>query len=285
MKIIIDCNWICYRAAYGMTNLSYQNKQVHIIFDFVRQLLILAKKFDCHDFVFCWDSRNSWRKVHSPIYKGNRHKDLNAEQAADLQDTYRQMNDLRMMVLPYMGFNNVFYQSGYEADDLIAKVVKDNKGLFVIVSSDEDLFQLLSEGVRLYNLKRIFGKEDFCNHYGILPSRWPEVKAIAGCPGDTVIGIKGVGEKTATKYLRGQLKGKAKDTIESTEGCQIKAFNLPLVLIPFVGQKPLKSLQIMSDEISEDKFQNMFGQYGFRHFLKEENWKQWQQHFFGGCDG
>ena len=279
MQIILDCNWICYRAAFGMSNLSYDNKQVHIIFDFIRQLLVLAKKFDCSNFVFCFDSRNSWRKIYSPIYKSNRHKDLTPEQEADLVDTFRQMVDLRQIVLPYMGFRNIFYQSGYEADDLIAKTIKDNEGKFMVVSSDEDLFQLLDSDVNLYNFKRILSYADFCETYKILPIQWPEVKAIAGCSGDNVIGIRGIGEKSAAKYLTGKLKGKSKEGIESIEGCRIKAFNLPLVLLPFNGKKPLRSCQIVPDEISEDRFSSMFGQYGFRSFLNEENWKKWGEVF------
>ncbi|MDD5053483.1 MAG: hypothetical protein PHO27_12180 [Sulfuricurvum sp.] len=282
-KIILDCNWLCYRSAFGMTSLSYENKSVHVVFDFIRQLLVLAEKFKCHDFVFCWDSRNSWRKVYSPEYKNNRHKDLTAEQAEDLADTYRQMDDLRNMVLPYMGFKNILYQSGYEADDLIAVAVDDLKALdkhCTIVSSDEDLFQLLDINVQLHNFKRNFRLSDFMEqYYSIKASQWAEVKAISGCPGDNVVGIKGVGDKTAAKYIAGILKGKAKDTIESTEGCQIKAFNLPLVRLPYSGKKAIKKLEIVPDEISEDKFQDMFGQYGFKSFLKEENWKKWEEAF------
>jgi len=279
MKIIIDCSWLCYRSSFGIGDLSYNNRSVHIIFDFLRHLLKLAMDFNHPQFVFCWDSKNSWRKIYSPIYKGNRGTDLTSEELAVREDIYGQINDLRKIVLPYMGFKNSFWQNGYEADDLIASVVQSNYDDFVIVAADEDLFQLLANNVQLFNLKRIYKDSDFNEQFGIQPNQWAEVKAIAGCSGDNIIGIKGVGDKTAAKYLRGELKGKAKEGIESIKGCQIKEFNLFLTLLPFKGSKPLKSCLIVSDDLMEDAFKAIFGQYGFKSFLKDEQWAKWQEAF------
>jgi len=44
--------------------------------------------------------------------------------------------------LPQMGFRNVYHQTGYEADDLIAWCVARFPDEYIIVSKDNDLFIL-----------------------------------------------------------------------------------------------------------------------------------------------
>ena len=46
--------------------------------------------------------------------------------------------------------------------------------------------------------------------YRIKPFEWHKVKAIAGCSSDNVKGVAGVGEITAIKYLKGELKKESK---------------------------------------------------------------------------
>ena len=75
------------------------------------------------------------------------------------------------------------------------------------------------------------------------------MKAIAGCSTDNVLGVKGVGEKTAIEYLRGKLvKGKRYDDIGSKEGWKIFVANISLVKLPMQGTNYFK---LEKDELSE----------------------------------
>lgn len=98
---------------------------------------------------------------------------------------------------------------GYEADDIIgtyAKMIDENddfEGL--IVSSDKDLLQLISECVTVKLLKSkdyiMMNPTTFKETYGIVPPRMTDLKGLMGDASDNIPGVKGIGEKTAIKLL------------------------------------------------------------------------------------
>ena len=98
---------------------------------------------------------------------------------------------------------------GYEADDIIgtyAKMIDDNddyEGL--IVSSDKDLLQLISNDVTVKLLKSkdyvMMTPLVFQDTYGVEPARMTDLKGLMGDSSDNIPGVKGVGEKTAIKLL------------------------------------------------------------------------------------
>jgi 5'-3' exonuclease len=156
-----------------------------------------------------------------------------------MEDAYRQFDEIREEILPYLGFNNSFRQTGYEADDLIGWVSMRIPADYMIISADADLLQLLVDSrycpVRLYNFKAVTDAKQFSDSlFGIRPIRYGYVKAIAGCDGDCVKGIVGIGEITAAKYVAGVLPdGVAKSKIESKEGKKLAQENMRLVSLPF----------------------------------------------------
>ena len=91
----------------------------------------------------------------------------------------------------------------------------------------------------------------FEKEYGIGPSMWADVKALAGCPGDCVEGIVGVGEKTAIKFLTGNLKTSTKAYGCIIEGREIWNRNLELVRLPYEGTPKLR---LKSDEASRSRW-------------------------------
>jgi DNA polymerase-1 len=285
MRLIIDCNFLCYRSMYSMEGLSHNEKQVGVIYGFMRQLLKLSQDFNTANIVFCWDSRQSYRKLIYPDYKGNRRGNLTEEQVDDLALAHTQFEDLRNKILPYMGFRNIFHQTGYEADDLISWICARFPAETIIVSSDKDLYQLLFQDrfnpVKMFTFKSMMDEEHFTrNWYGLKPVDWMNVKSIAGCSTDNINGVEGVGDITAAKYLAGVLKGK--NTIAKIEASkELIDFNFKLVSLPFRGKKDIDIECINDDEISFDKFKVTFGQYGFRSLLVDSEVQKWSKSFFG----
>jgi DNA polymerase-1 len=267
-----------------MSGLSYDEKRVGVIFGFMLQILKLADEFKTNKFIFCWDSRHSYRKLIYPEYKAHRRVDMTEEETADLEDAYAQFDELRERFLPYLGFKNIFHQGGYEADDLIAYIVYRIPDDTMIVSADNDLFQLLKNDrfcpVRMWNFKVINTEEEFSKSwFGLKPIDWPNVKAISGCTSDNVVGVPGVGEITAAKYVAKILLGSKRGLIEDSK--QLIQFNQRLVGLPFAGKKPIKPINLDEDEISPTKFKAGFGQYGFRSLLTAEAEAKWMKSFFG----
>ena len=98
----------------------------------------------------------------------------------------------------------------YEADDIIGTVSKlaeqDPEYNSLIISSDHDLLQLISDETEMKLLKQSgfirYTKESFKKEYGIDPIKVIDLKSLMGDSSDNIPGVKGIGEKTALKLLQ-----------------------------------------------------------------------------------
>ena len=92
-----------------------------------------------------------------------------------------------------------------EGDDIISyyvKTKKDNEKI-VIVSSDKDLTQLISDTVIVYNprLKDFITKDNAVEKLDIIPENIVLEKVICGDVSDNIKGVKGVGNDTLIKLF------------------------------------------------------------------------------------
>jgi 5'-3' exonuclease len=234
--LILDSNFLCHRAYHVLGELKYGNQGTGIIFGFLRDILSLQDLFLTNKFVFCFDLGVPYRVIDYPAYKETRRKER--KKRVVLND---QIKLLRKEILPSLGFKNVLYQKGYEADDLIASVCggfgKKDSG--IIISADKDLFQLLSAQVTMYNpqSKKMVSAESFTKQWGCDPTCWPNVKAIAGCSTDEIAGIEGVKEKTAVKFITGTMNPQSATFDRIVKGHQVWQENLRLVTLPYPATK------------------------------------------------
>jgi 5'-3' exonuclease len=273
--ILLDCNNTAYKARFTTGILDNG-----IIFGFLRQILTLSKRFKTNKFLFCWDSRKSFRKLVYPEYKAQRkvsRENHTDEEKRLYKLLLEQMSILRKDILPELGFVNNYMKTGYEADDIIASISKSvNDEEIVIVSTDNDLLQLLNENNCIMSDKKIITKSDFEDSWGIHPKSWGDVKAIAGCSTDNVKGIPGVGEKTAVKYIQGNLKKSSKVFRKIEENYDIINTNEKLVKLPFEG---IGNFEIREDSLLEENFKSAFKNLGFRSFFQENSWESWVSNF------
>lgn len=237
--LIVDANAICYSAFYSMGYLSTKaGMSSGIIYGFFSQIEHVCRSLRIGHIVFCWDSRKSLRKKLDPVYKSNRRK----EKIDDaLLEGFSQFDEIRDQILPALGFVNSFRCTGFEADDLIASLclfpgpAEDQH--YFIMSNDNDLYQLLTQNVSMYlpGKKIVYSKWDFIEEYKIDPLLWASVKAMAGCPGDNVIGIPSIGVVRACQYIMEYAGSRNHKVIDTIESKRIIAHNKPLVTLPFAG--------------------------------------------------
>jgi DNA polymerase I len=275
ITLIIDCNYLCYVHKFALSSgLSYHGSRTEIIFGFIKTTLDLARKFETNKFIFCWDSKKSLRREIYPEYKSNRRNNLTEEEEESNRIAYAQFDKLKI-VLPKMGFSNVFEEEGYESDDIIASLVTGGKlGRTVVISSDKDLYQLLDWSSLCNCRGAAYSKEMFVREYGIDPCRWKDVKAIAGCSTDNVKGVDRVGEKTAIRYLKGEMK-KYNQTFKKIHFFD-SDLTRRLTTLPFEGCPDFKS-KLKKDECSPDKFRKVFEEYGFESLIDGLN--KWEKIF------
>lgn len=112
---------------------------------------------------------------------------------------YTLQNILEELCIRQYEYENV------EGDDIIAYYVKNRKEneKIVIVSSDKDLTQLISEDVIIYNprIKDFINKDNSVDKIGITHENVVLEKILCGDVSDNIKGIKGLGEKTLVKLF------------------------------------------------------------------------------------
>lgn len=97
-------------------------------------------------------------------------------------------------------------KEGYEADDIIATyatMVEAEGGEAVIVSSDKDLMQLVSDKVSMLDpmKNRKIGREEVIEKFGLGPEHVIDIQSLAGDSVDNIPGVPGIGVKTAALLI------------------------------------------------------------------------------------
>lgn len=269
--LLLDVSYLCYRAFYSFKDLSHEAVKTGVLYGFLKELETLSEEFQSNRLLFCFDKGAGIRKEIFPEYKMRRKQDKSPEELEIILEVGRQIELLRDEILPSLGFKNIFYQDGYESDDIMAFLARrlERANLFsVIVSADADMWQMISNHCECYDPKKRqkLTKKVFKSEYGIDPKDWWKVKMIAGCKSDEVPGIKGVGELTALKYLRGELKKDSKKYQEIRyhfkKDKSLFIRNRKLVRLPMRGVK--RQRIHYPETISFKKWQKVARKYGFR---------------------
>src|SRR5690606_16247380 len=90
------------------------------------------------------------------------------------------------------------------------KVAEENAVLTVIVTGDKDILQLVNDdkthvfipGRGRFNKDREYDEAGVIEKLGVRPDQIPDLKSLMGDPSDNIPGVKGIGEKTATKLIQ-----------------------------------------------------------------------------------
>jgi 5'-3' exonuclease len=191
-----------------------------------------------------------------------------------MSEFFSQFDELREEILPRIGLVNNYLVTGFEGDDLIASICKNNSGVFVIVTSDEDMYQLLDDRIHIYDLrkKQDYTTDNFLTDYNIPVSEWVYVKATAGCITDNVKGIEGVGEKTVIKYINKELKETTKAYQAIKNGMATIDRNYQLVILPLAGTPIIK---LKEQKINITELVRVFNDNGMKsHINKIEQWRK-----------
>jgi DNA polymerase-1 len=204
---------MCFRTYFGGNrDLSHKGRSVNLLYGFFRQLIALDKKYPDYYRVIAWDGGYERRLRESEegvkqglcpdVYKGQRERDN-----PELDDLFAQRDELRSL-LHAVRCTQVRTE-GFEADDLINTYAKANAargGHSVIISTDQDFFQCLAEGIEIYDAmkKELWTEKRFSMEFGFHPSLWVDAGAIMGEVGpskDNIYGVDGWGPKTSCDYV------------------------------------------------------------------------------------
>ena len=196
-KLYIDGSNLIHRSHWVS-----KNAKVSSVYLFLASMKKYASIFNTNDIHIAWDDRrdqetpNFRRLLIGKKYKGTRDKQKNYEAFKHADDAAR--------VAACLGVKNM-YPNTLEADDIIAwlctqKFPEDDN---VVVSTDQDMLQLVSVNTRVYNPTKdiIVDVDNFEKHTGAPLDEYVQYKAIMGDKSDNIDGIPGAGPKRALKIL------------------------------------------------------------------------------------
>ncbi|MEA3295756.1 MAG: 5'-3' exonuclease H3TH domain-containing protein [Patescibacteria group bacterium] len=203
--IIIDSNALIHRAFHALPELTTKKgEKVNAIYGFLLIFFRAARELKPDCVVATFDRIE-------PTFRHKRFKDYKAKRKKAPQDLYDQIpkikNILRALNIP------IFEKAGFEADDLIGTIAKKAKEQekdieIYILTSDLDVFQLIDDKTRIYNLRKgikdieIFDEKKVIEKFDFSPKQIIDFKALAGDPSDNLPGAQGIGKETTVKLIK-----------------------------------------------------------------------------------
>jgi len=140
----------------------------------------IAPSFRCESY----PAYKAGRKPHTPVF------------AAQMPVFFDALRDIDV---------SVFDEERYEADDLIATLVRQEVVPYVIVSHDKDLLALVSDAEQICAYNPMSDKwtreADVVAKFGVKPGQLYDYLGLLGDTADGIPGVEDIGAKTAAKLL------------------------------------------------------------------------------------
>lgn len=246
--IIIDGNHLVHRIWHTSSGQSLKTRDgtaSGIVHGFLASICGLLKTFKPEGVYVVWDHKSRHRRRilrdyrekldrmarqqadetaekllnEAPFqYKETRYKNRTNDDHRQFQEEMLPQMQALQDIIPNMGFRQLVIPE-VEGDDLIGIItdllVNEPDAEVVIVSSDQDLYQLLAPNVSQYDpiKKKSISRDDFKASFALEPHQWVEVKALMGDEHDDIPGVPGIGQKTAVKLIKEH--GGVKETIDA----------------------------------------------------------------------
>ncbi len=205
--VLLDAHAIIHRAYHALPEfLSSRGEPTGALYGLSSMLMKIITDLKPDYIVACYDLPG--KTFRHEAYDGYKAKRAKTDDALIVQlKKSRQIFD---------AFNVPMYDSpGFEADDVLGTIVEKMKINplagelnIIIASGDMDTMQLVDDKkVQIYTLKKgitdtiLYDEEKVLERFGFEPKFLPDYKGLRGDPSDNIIGIKGIGEKTAKSLI------------------------------------------------------------------------------------
>ncbi len=197
---LVDASPYIFRAFFSIPDkmVGSSGLPVNAVYGFAQFLLRLIEEEEVSHLGLAFDKSltTSFRNDIYPDYKAQR--GLPPPELEAQQDWCQEVGE---------AFGGAIYVDlRYEADDLIATLchqLEPEGHEIVVVSSDKDLAQLVSERVTLYDFARSerYDPAAVVEKFGVRPDQIADYLGLAGDSVDNIPGVAGVGKKTAVALL------------------------------------------------------------------------------------
>ncbi|MBM3787114.1 MAG: DNA polymerase I [Acidobacteria bacterium] len=217
----------------------------------------------------------TFREEEFQDYKANR-EETPPDLVAQIPLVKRLLEAMRIPVLEYAKF---------EADDVIGTLAKRAKahGLeTVIVSSDKDMLQLVTDGVSMLNPAKddtVYDRNGVKEFMGVWPEQVADFLALVGDAADNIPGVAGIGKKGAAELLEkygsvegllshlDELKPKQRQGIE--DGRQVLAMSQRLATIDIDVPIAVQPEELIAREADREALETIYRELEFFTFLRD----------------
>jgi DNA polymerase-1 len=196
---LIDGSSYIYRAFFALPPaVNSAGFPTNATYGFISFMMKLLKRHQPEYVAVALDAgRQTFRNQMFVEYKSNR-RQAPPDLVLQLPHIRRVLDAMNVVVLAL---------ADYEADDLIGTLCAtlcDEDCALIVVSSDKDLMQLVTDRVSLFDSvkERWIGAREVKARFGVEPERVPEVLGLMGDVVDNIPGVKGVGQKTAIALMQ-----------------------------------------------------------------------------------
>ncbi len=203
--VLLDVHAILHRAYHALPDFaSSKGEPTGALYGLCLMLFKLIEDFKPDYIAGCFDlPKPTYRHEAYDGYKAGRKK-TDGELVSQI---IRSRDVFKAFSIPQ------YDKEGFEADDMLGTIVeqmKNNKDLEIIIASgDMDTMQLIEgDRVKVFTLRKgvkdtvVYGEKEVVERFGFKPVQLTDYKGLRGDPSDNIIGIKGIGEKTATTVIQ-----------------------------------------------------------------------------------
>jgi len=203
--ILIDSHALIHRCYHALPNLTTPNgESIGAVYGTIRIIFKIIKEFKPDYLAACFD-------LAEPTFRHKEYKEYKATRPKTDESLIPQFAKVKQFFETAQ--IKYFESAGYEADDLIGTLVKkfsSEKDLkIIILTGDLDTLQLVNNNsVVVYTMRKgvqdtiIYNEEQVKKRYGLTPLQLVDFKALKGDLSDNILGVKGIGEKTAIELIK-----------------------------------------------------------------------------------
>lgn len=201
--VILDGNAVLHRAYHALPKFkTREGVIVNAVYGFAVLVMKILREIKPEYIAVTFDRKE-------PTFRHHLYKEYKAKRPKAPQELYDQIPIIKDMLRVFK--IKIFEKAGFEADDIIATLVraKTKPTVFsIIFTGDKDTLQLIDKNTAVHSLAGgvnntiIYNEEKVLERYELKPKQLIDYKALRGDPSDNIPGVRGIGKKTATELLK-----------------------------------------------------------------------------------
>ena len=195
---IIDANALIFQVFHAIPEMtSPQGEAVNALYGFTRDILFLLETKQPDYLLVAFD-------MSGPTFRHELYEDYKVHRTEMPDALASQLEPIRQMLSVFAV--PILEVPGYEADDILATVARMTEeagGDCLLVTSDKDCRQLISDRVKMFNVRKnqLYDAASLLSDWNVRPEQVVDFQSLVGDAIDNVPGVPLIGPKIASELL------------------------------------------------------------------------------------